>query len=403
VSDRSISVTLSLGNGPYQRKLPETLAQHGMLRRLFSFGESLEIFDVSGHGELKRVKRFASHRAATRVLWAAWRRLPGTRLSRLPVMGTTWLADQLVSKWISGGTIFHGWTATCLVSLRRAKEQGLRTLVENASFHPREWQREVLAECRQFGVDPRDCGSVLPEKLVNRREREFELCDRIVVPSEVAKRSFQGFAYSDKVEVVLPGVDHAFFSPGERTKRPETFRVCYMGRVELAKGVGYLLQAWKRLNLRNAELLLVGECRPEMVTLLNEYGKPNVRLLGMQSLENTAKLYRQSSVLVQPSVHEGLSMVLLEAMASGLPVIATNRTGAEDCVTHGSEGWVVPPRSMESLSEAILRCYQNRDLSESMGKKARTKIEGAFTLEHYNARIIALYGDLLSSNDKVRI
>lgn len=391
MSDRSISVTLSLGNGPYQKTLPDELVRRGMLRRVVSFGPTPEILEVNADHKLKTVGRFRSYRALQRVLWSAWTRVPGKKLSRTPVVTTTWMADRYASKWISGGTLFHGWTAACLACLRRAKEQGMRTLVENASFHPRGWQREVLAECGQFGVDPRECGTVLPDGLIARQEREFAMCDKIVVLSQAARESFQEFSYFDKVEVVLPGVDHKRFSPRETERQPVALRVCYVGRLELAKGLGYLLQAWKRLNLKDAELLLAGDCRPEMATLLKEYGSPNVKLLGLLSLERLADLYRESSALVLPSVHEGFGMVILEAMASGLPVIATNRTGAADCLTNGSDGWIVPARSVEALSDALSWCHRHRDLLHNMGRQARAKIEGAFTLDHYNARIIASY------------
>jgi glycosyltransferase involved in cell wall biosynthesis len=391
VSECPISVTLSIGNGPYQKTLPEALARRGMLRRVLTFGPAPQIFDVNPDHTLKLVSNFHSYRAVQRVLWSAWTRVPGKKLSRLPVVATSWLADRNASKWISGGTIFHGWTAACLACLGRAKQQGMRTLVENASFHPREWQREVLAECGQFGVDSRDCGTLLPDKLIERQEREFSVCDKIVVPSTVAKESFRAFPYFDKVEVVLPGIDHHFFSPAQRETHRTSFRVCYVGRIELAKGVSYLLQAWKRLNLKDAELVLAGDNRPEMAALLKEYVSPTVKLMSVQPSERVADLYRKSSVLVQPSVHEGLSMVLLEAMASGLPVVATTRTGAEDCVTSGSDGWLVPARSVEALSEALLWCYTHRDLLDNMGRQARAKIESAFTLDHYNARIIGLY------------
>ncbi len=391
MSECPISVTLSIGNGPYQKNLPAALARRGMLRRVFTFGPTPQIFDVNPDHTLKLVSNFRSFRAIQRVLWAGWTRVPGKRLSRLPFVATSLLADRNASKWVSGGTIFHGWTATCLACLGRAKQQGMKTLVENASFHPREWQREVLAECGQFGVDPRECGTVLPDILIERQEREFSVCSKIIVPSTVAKKSFRGFPYFDRVELVLPGVDHHFFSPAQRETWRGTFRVCYVGRVELAKGVSYLLQAWKRLALKDAELVLAGDIRPEMATLLKEYASPNVKLLGVQPSGRVADLYRESSVLVQPSVHEGLSMVLLEAMASGLPVIATRRTGADDCVTNGSDGWIVPARSVEALSDAILWCYKHRELLDNMGRQGRAKIEGAFTLDHYNERIIRLY------------
>jgi len=103
------------------------------------------------------------------------------------------------------------------------------------------------------------------------------------------------------------------------------------------------------------------------------------------------KTYRESDLFVFPSVNEGLAQVLLEAMASGLPVVASDLSGADDCITHGKEGFVVPARDVDRIAEAIVWCYQHRDETRAMGRAARARIESQFTLDHYNQRMIALY------------
>jgi glycosyltransferase involved in cell wall biosynthesis len=87
--------------------------------------------------------------------------------------------------------------------------------------------------------------------------------------------------------------------------------------------LGYL-QAWKRVTLPAAELVLVGEIKPEMSGLLATYADPTVRLTGELPQSKVAEYYRKSSVFVLPSANEGLAQVLLEAMASGLCVVTTN-------------------------------------------------------------------------------
>src|SRR5436190_23125800 len=96
-------------------------------------------------------------------------------------------------------------------------------------------------------------------------------------------------------------------------------------------------------------------------------------------------------------------MVLLEAMASGLPVIGTDRTGAPDLVTPGREGFIVPARNVDALREAILWCYQHPDEAAVMGKDARAKVEEQFTLAHHAERQIAVYRSLAASGDSVRL
>ena len=246
-------------------------------------------------------------------------------------------------------------------------------------------------ECRRFGAKSTDGSGNQPERLLQRMEQEFEECDRIVVPSGVAQQSFAEYGYGQKAVVVPTGVDAEFFSPGPEASVPPNFRVCYVGRMELAKGVGYLLQAWKRLALPRAELVLVGEVKPQMETMLKDYADCGIRLAGVLPPREVAQCYRESSLFVLPSPIEGLAQVLLEAMASGLAVVATDRTGANDCVTDGKEGWKVPARNVDALAEAILWCYQHPEETRAMGKAARVRIASQFTLEDYNQRVMALY------------
>jgi len=222
-------------------------------------------------------------------------------------------------------------------------------------------------------------------------ESEFEFCDRIVVPSTLARQSFAEMGYADKTVVVLTGVDAQFFSPRPQLTRPVLFRVCYVGRVELAKGLGYLLLAWKRLALRHAELVLVGEVKPEMSSLLRTCTDSTVRLAGVLPPQKVGECYRDSSLFVFPSVTEGLAQVLLEAMACGLAVVATDKSGANDCLADGKEGRIVPAHDVDALAEAISWYYHHPEENEAMGKAARVRIEHQFTLDHYNRRVIGLY------------
>jgi glycosyltransferase involved in cell wall biosynthesis len=391
------SVTLSLGSAAHHKRLPAVLLRHGMLRRMLSFGSELTVLDPNGTGSLKVVRRFPEYKFANRLLWALWNRLPGTGGSQLPKVATCWLADRLASKYVPPSSIFHGWLGVSLACLQAAKPLGAITIVQSPTLHLQHWQDEVMAECERFRINPRNCGSVLPAPLIRRAQREYEKCDRIAVLSSVARRSFEQFGYASKTVVVWPGIDHVLFSPSLEQSAPTLFRVCYVGRVEVAKGIGYLLQAWERLRLARAELLLVGNLQPEVKPLLGKYAGANVRVTGWLSPEEVVERYRQSSIFVFPSANEGMGMVLLEAMACGLPVIATDKTGAPDCVTDREEGFVIAARNVEALAESILWCYKNPHETRAMGRAARAKVEREFTLAHYEARQISLYRSLAAA------
>jgi alpha-maltose-1-phosphate synthase len=394
---QTVSVTLAVGAAPWQKTLVASLLSAGMLRRFLSSGPYLEIQDPSGNGSLQEIKRFPLNRVINRLLWGTWRRLPRNWGLGSPLMVTVLLKDQLWSRWIPPCSIFHGWMGQSLASLGVAKRLGAATLLENPGRHPGHFHKASLEECDRFSIKKSELSPLLPMALIHRMEREYEICDRIVVPSTLAHGSFAEFGYADKAVVVFPGVDDQFFSPRPHQGRQELFRVCFAGRVELAKGVGYLLQAWKRLALSNAELILAGEVRPEMHALLQTHADSSVRKTGFLPARELLKFYRKSDLFVLPSVNEGLAQVLLEAMACGLPVLATELSGAKDCATEGMEGFIVPARDVDRMAETIQWCYQHREETRAMGRAARAKIESQFTLNHYNQRMIALYKGLASA------
>jgi glycosyltransferase involved in cell wall biosynthesis len=193
-------------------------------------------------------------------------------------------------------------------------------------------------------------------------------------------------------------VDSEFFSPTPSSPPSPMFRACFVGRIELAKGIAYLLQAWKLLALPRAELVLVGPVQPDARSILRRYSRSNVVVTGALQPHEVASQYRSADVFIHPSANEGLGLVLLEAMACGLPVIATDRSGAEDCVTNGKDGFVIPARRVEELAEAISWCFHHRLELPAMGMAARNKILRQFTRAHYEERQISLYRLLAASS-----
>lgn len=391
MAQESISVTLATGSGSYQKTLPQALAAEDLLRRVLNLGPSFEVQEPCSNQSLKTIKRFKFRRFVNRVVWGVWRRLPVKLRGEPPAMFSAWLTDRSFSHWIGNSNIFHGYTGVCLAGLRVARENGAITLIEHAHRHPRHWQESVKEEHKRFGVAT--ISPVFSDRLIRRMELEFRLCDYIVVPSKVAYDSLASLGYEEKTVIVHTGADATFFSPAAKTHRPP-FRVCYVGRVELAKGIGYLLEAWERIRLRDAELILVGEVKPDIKPMLQSHADSTVSVVGFATPEQVAEYYRQSSLFVFPSVNEGLGQALLEAMASGLMVLATDKSGAQDCVTDGVEGLIVPARDANELARALLWSYEHPEQLLTMGRAARARIEAEFTLDHYNRRVIALYRSL---------
>lgn len=298
--------------------------------------------------------------------------------------------DLGARKALNGSDIFHGWSHQALFSMKRAKRQGTRLVLERANTHPEDITSLVQGEYRKFGFKGR------VEAPMERRKvlREFDLADRIVVCSELARESHirRGIP-PEKLRAINYGVDTEVFSPGP--KPDHVFRVIYCGMVCLRKGPQYLLQAWDDLKLRDSELWLIGMVLPDAVGLMERYGSlPGVKVLGhVGSRAELADLYRQGSVFVFPSVEDGFGMVVTEAMACGLPVIISDNTGAKDVVEDGVNGFVTPTFSVDALKERILQIKSDEEMRRSMAASARRTAENNTWL-HYAKKLLKVYDEL---------
>jgi glycosyltransferase involved in cell wall biosynthesis len=205
-----------------------------------------------------------------------------------------------------------------------------------------------------------------------------------------------------KLRKVSYGVDLNLFRSAR--KRDETFRVLYVGALSLRKGIPHLLEALAGLDLPNFELCLIGSVPSEIRPLLAKY-ENEFRYLGVIPRADLYKYYSQSSVLVIPSVEEGLALVQAQAMACGLPIIATINTGAEDLFTDGAEGFIVPIRNPEAIREKVLYLYENPDLRDRMAAAALSRVRALGGWDTYGERITDCYRGALarrSANDPAR-
>jgi glycosyltransferase involved in cell wall biosynthesis len=226
------------------------------------------------------------------------------------------------------------------------------------------------------------------ENLLQTRERfieEYDLADLLVVLSEKAAETFRIQGFPEEKLFYLPrGVDVERFKPGVR---PPLFRVVFSGALIERKGVHHLLEAWHRLDLKNAELWLVGSVHAEAKPHLKKYWRDNIKVVGF--VRDVEKYLSQGTIHVFPSQCEGSAKVTYEAAACGLPQITTRESG--DVVTDGVEGLIVRPGNVDELMEAILYLYRHPEIVERMGRAARARVVENFTWDHFRARLLGAY------------
>lgn len=207
---------------------------------------------------------------------------------------------------------------------------------------------------------------------IARKEQEVQLADHIFVASSMTQKSLLDVGVPPaKISVIPYGAPIDYFHSQPKTDK--LFRALFVGRVGPRKGVHYLLQAWQALKLPDAELLLVG---------INEFPQSWLaqytdcfRYVSSVPHASLNEYYNAASVLVFPSLVEGFGLVLLEAMACGIPVITTPNTAGPDILTDGVEGFIVPVRDIEYLKEKLEWCYRHPQELAQMGHAARRKAE----------------------------
>ncbi len=291
--------------------------------------------------------------------------------------------DWIVSRQLATGRydLFHSWSGECLESLRVARKLGVPSLVEIPT-----WHRDRGKVDRQ--ATPADPKANWKTNLLLTRERfleEYELADLLVVLSKKAAETFRVQGFPEEKLFYLPrGVNVDRFRPG---KRPPIFRVIFSGALIERKGIHHLLEAWDRLDLKEAELWLVGSVHEEAKPHLQRFARDNIRVVGFAHDPET--YLSQGTIHVFPSQCEGSAKVTYEAAACGLPQITTRESG--DVVTDGVEGIIIKPGDVDSLAEAILHLYRHPEIVERMSSAARARVVENFTWDDFRARLLGAY------------
>lgn len=227
-----------------------------------------------------------------------------------------------------------------------------------------------------------------PAALVLAEQVEHDLARRIVVGGSYARDTLVAEGIDPaKIRVNPYGVDWDRFAapPAEVAARP--MRFLFAGSVTARKGVPVLLDAWRALAPRDAELWLAGNVGARERALIPSL--PGLRVLGQVPHADMARVYASCDVFVLPSLFEGFGLVILEALAAGLPVISTPHTGAADMVTDAALGRLVEAGSVEALA-AAMRAYLEARPSRAAVSAAAATLRDGFSWHAYGERWAAL-------------
>lgn len=299
---------------------------------------------------------------------------------------------RFAARRISSDTdIFVGWSGASLEAIDAARAIGARVVIERGSTHIRHQAEILAAEYAAFGVDR----MTVDPRLMAREIAEYDAADAIAVPSQFAATTFVAHGIPAEKLIVNPyGADIDRISSSSGPRENPWPRILFVGRVGLRKGVPWLLRAFACLK-SEAELDVVGPFEADMQPILRACSLDRVALRGPLRSSEVDLAYATADIFCLPSIEEGFSLAMLQAMAAGLPVVVTAETGADEIVENGREGFVVPSRDSEKLGEALAILVRDRDRRHRMGIAARARVAAGFTWSDYGARMIGAYQRLL--------
>ena len=282
-----------------------------------------------------------------------------------------------------GSDIVIGFDTSSHLLVERAAGLGRCFVLDRSTAHPSSYQRLFPLLVRQFPEWGFDLAPHHPQ-LAAAVDFEHLRANRIVVASSYSLRTLlENGVPEEKIAIIPYGVDLEKFLPSPSHQPSRPLRFLFLGSIGIRKGVPLLLEAWRSLDVGDSELWLAGPISSRHKRLIPRLR--GLRLLGKVPNPSLPGLFRHCDVLVFPSFSEGFGLVLLEAMASGLPVISTDATAAPDIITNGVEGYVVPAGDLEALRIALRRFIDSPGDARAMSAAARRRAE-RYTWDAYGDR-----------------
>jgi phosphatidylinositol alpha-mannosyltransferase len=238
-------------------------------------------------------------------------------------------------------------------------------------------------------------------------KRWFSKLDGHVAVSKPAKQFVNKYFAAD-YSVIPNGIDTKHFSP-EVAPIDELcdgkLNILFVGRLEKRKGANYLLKAYQRVkrDIPDSRLIIVGpgtKLRDKYEKQVKKHDLRDVVFVGYTSHEDLPRYYKTADVFCAPATGwESFGIVLLEAMAVGKPIIASDIDGYASILEHGAEGLLVPPKDEESLAQALTSLLKDEKMRQEMGARGILKA-AEYDWTNVARRVESLYKNVLSETQK---
>lgn len=311
----------------------------------------------------KNVRSFRRHGIAVRLYqWAG-------RLYRLSI------PERLFHSWFGRWAareaarhtwdIVHVWSGVAEELLEEFSDRNAVVVLMRGSAHIRVQDALLRAEAVRSGADIQTPG----EWIIGREEREYRKADVILVLSGFAYKSFRDEGIPEsRLRMVPLGSEVACFKPSRtemelrrsRILGGEPLRILYVGTLSFRKGFRDLKAIARGLRGGRFHFRCVGTITREVHKSMVEF-KSLVEYLPHQAQSKLPEIYAWADVFLFPTLEDGFAVVLSQAQAAALPILATQNCGGPDIIKDGQSGWILPAGNPEAFIERLHWCDANRE------------------------------------------
>ena len=375
-------------SSPFVQAMPESIRAQ-LARRAYD----LPHYKIKTYPAREIVRLLADHlglHSLTRheIGWASMDRV----WSNLDAVSANYLRQNRERLKVSGVYAYED----CAERLfETARELGLRRIYDLPIAYWETAQRLLRQEAGRYPEwEPTLGGTRDSEEKLARKSRELDLAEMVVCPSSFVLDSLPEKARAAKRCFVAPFGSPAV-EPGNMTERfnatrARPLRFLFAGALSQRKGLADLFAAMKLIGSKKAELVVMGSSILPMTFYRNAFA--NFIYEPPRPHADVLRLMSTCDVLVLPSIVEGRALVQQEAMACGLPLIATRNAGGEDLIVEGKTGFLVPPGTPAAIAEKMGWFLENRHQLPGMSLAARAKA-AELTWPAYGEKILHAIGD----------
>jgi glycosyltransferase involved in cell wall biosynthesis len=253
----------------------------------------------------------------------------------------------------------------------------------------------------KYAMRTRTLDVILHEKWASKYEKNtLKNSDALIAVSQEMHTEMVSFVENmlERVTLISNGVDcdkaDLSFVSTENNGETEDKLLVFVGRIDRIKGIHNLIQAMKKVN-PSVRLVVIGDgndLNTVKKSVQTEGGADRIIFTGALPNKDVLAWIRKSYALILPSFHETQGIVLLEANACGKPVLASNLGGIKEVVSHGENGFLFDPHTIEEITNAINTLFDMPEKAKEMGKNGRKLVEQNYTWDKIALETVNLYG-----------